>query len=185
MSFLSHPTLQFAFTPRPRRCLSAPSPFLPCPGSPETKTSLLRPPPPSPTGRGVCVCVYVPPPPTHPRPARLRAAHSQLQPLFHALQATEPRFLLSWLRMTHFLPFPFPLPFSTHTPPPTSAPSHPPPGRTPREPPPPRSGAVEGGGRHGHTGNRRLVRAVFVFLSPPPPNARLRREDYTFIVAAE
>lgn len=35
----------------------------------------------------------------------------------------------------------------------------------------------------GDTGNRRLVRAVFVFLSPL--NARLRREDYTFIVAAE
>lgn len=68
MSFLSHPTLQFAFTPRPRRCLSAPSPFLPCPGSPETKTSLLRPPPPSPTGGGVCVCVYVPPPPNTPTP---------------------------------------------------------------------------------------------------------------------
>lgn len=73
--------------------------------------------------------------------------------------------------MTHFLFSPFPLPSV-----PASAPG------AAAGPAPPRQ--ARGGGAAGPGGPRRVC-----FLSPPPPLpapiSRLRREDYTFIVAAE
>lgn len=166
--FPPHPAVRFHPTSEAVSLCSLPIPSLP--RQPRNENLLAAPPPPSPTGGGVCVCVYVPPPPTHPRPARLRAAHSQLQPLFHALQATEPRFLLSWLRMTHFLPFPFPLPFSTHTPPPNLGPL--PPSSRPHAPgtaATPQRGRGGGGTTRTHGEPAPRPRRVCFPFPPPPP----------------
>lgn len=195
-SYSSPTPTRVAFTPRPRRLSMPPTHSFPALKPLKRKLPILPPPRPPPTA---APSPAGPPQHTHayPRPARLRAADSQLQPLFRALRATEPLpFVLP--ADDPFPPFP-PSPFprirsrpSSHAPvpPPSCRPHVPGAVAVPASPSRTRlraagsaaRGGAAGGGR-GCTGNRRLVRAVFVFLSPL--NARLRREDYTFIVAAE
>lgn len=120
-----HPTSEAAFP--------APCPFLSCPDTPETKASLLLPPLPLSCSAET---LWFPPRHTDTHTPTL-ALPSPGQPIRSCSPYFMPfkprsRSLLSWLRMTHFLPFP---PYSAPASVPTSRPLRLPSGRPAREPP--------------------------------------------------
>lgn len=162
-------------TPRPRLSLPLPTPF-PAPKPPKRKPPCC---PPSAEPRWVLPNTH-----THALPGRGQPIRS-CSPYFMPFKAPSRSLPFVLAADDPFPPFP---PLFGPGLRPTLPSLRPPPRRTPREPPPHRArlraaGPTARGGGDTETGNRCLVRAVFVLLSPL--NARLRREDYTFIVAAE